>query len=353
MEDYQLENQFILIIMILAVTILAWLFSPFLPSIFLAILISVSTFSILKSLRMKFSILFSSILLTLGITFILLMPLGYLLILTGIEGARLTQEINQNFDIEQIHQLVQSIKASEHLPLVIKDNLFGALNFKIETFIFAIKDASIYILNSIITLSGNFILFTILTIFFCFYFYLDGENFIKKIKDLIPLRSEFKDLLFNEFTNLSVTLLGSVLFIAIIQGLVFAVAAFIVDLPILYFGLAMAFASFIPVLGGMVIWAPLSAYFLFKGNYQEALIIFIFGAVIIGLIIDYFLRPLLINFLKKDDLGSGLSHTLLTVLSTLAGVIQFGVLGLIFGPLIAALAITIFDIYKLNFKPSN
>jgi len=353
MEDYQLENQFILIIMILAVTILAWLFSPFLPSIFLAILISVSTFSILKSLRMKFSILFSSILLTLGITFILLMPLGYLLILTGIEGARLTQEINQNFDIEQIHQLVQSIKASEHLPLVIKDNLFGALNFKIETFIFAIKDASIYILNSIITLSGNFILFTILTIFFCFYFYLDGENFIKKIKDLIPLRSEFKDLLFNEFTNLSVTLLGSVLFIAIIQGLVFAVAAFIVDLPILYFGLAMAFASFIPVLGGMVIWAPLTAYFLFKGNYQEALIIFIFGAVIIGLIIDYFLRPLLINFLKKDDLGSGLSHTLLTVLSTLAGVIQFGVLGLIFGPLIAALAITIFDIYKLNFKPSN
>jgi len=353
MEDYQLENQFILIIMILAVTILAWLFSPFLPSIFLAILISVSTFSILKRLRMKFSILFSSILLTLGITFILLMPLGYLLILTGIEGARLTQEINQNFDIEQIHQLVQSIKASEHLPLVIKDNLFGALNFKIETFIFAIKDASIYILNSIITLSGNFILFTILTIFFCFYFYLDGENFIKKIKDLIPLRSEFKDLLFNEFTNLSVTLLGSVLFIAIIQGLVFAVAAFIVDLPILYFGLAMAFASFIPVLGGMVIWAPLSAYFLFKGNYQEALIIFIFGAVIIGLIIDYFLRPLLINFLKKDDLGSGLSHTLLTVLSTLAGVIQFGVLGLIFGPLIAALAITIFDIYKLNFKPSN
>ena len=302
---------------------------------------------------MKFSILFSSILLTLGITFILLMPLGYLLILTGIEGARLTQEINQNFDIEQIHQLVQSIKASEHLPLVIKDNLFGALNFKIETFIFAIKDASIYILNSIITLSGNFILFTILTIFFCFYFYLDGENFIKKVKDLIPLRSEFKDLLFNEFTNLSVTLLGSVLFIAIIQGLVFAVAAFIVDLPILYFGLAMAFASFIPVLGGMVIWAPLSAYFLFKGNYQEALIIFIFGAVIIGLIIDYFLRPLLINFLKKDDLGSGLSHTLLTVLSTLAGVIQFGVLGLIFGPLIAALAITIFDIYKLNFKPSN
>jgi len=353
MEDYQLENQFILIIMILAVTILAWLFSPFLPSIFLAILISVSTFSILKSLRMKFSILFSSILLTLGITFILLMPLGYLLILTGIEGARLTQEINQNFDIEQIHQLVQSIKASEHLPLVIKDNLFGALNFKIETFIFAIKDASIYILNSIITLSGNFILFTILTIFFCFYFYLDGENFIKKVKDLIPLRSEFKDLLFNEFTNLSVTLLGSVLFIAIIQGLVFAVAAFIVDLPILYFGLAMAFASFIPVLGGMVIWAPLTAYFLFKGNYQEALIIFIFGAVIIGLIIDYFLRPLLINFLKKDDLGSGLSHTLLTVLSTLAGVIQFGVLGLIFGPLIAALAITIFDIYKLNFKPSN
>ena len=115
----------------------------------------------------------------------------------------------------------------------------------------------------------------------------------------------------------------------------------------------MAFASFIPVLGGLIIWLPLSAYFFFLGSYQEALIIFVFGAIIIGAIIDYFLRPLLINFLKSNNKDSGLNHTLFTVLSTLAGVIQFGVLGLIFGPLIAALAITIFDIYKLNFKPSN
>ena len=44
-----------------------------------------------------------------------------------------------------------------------------------------------------------------------------------------------------------------------------------------------------------------------------------------------------------------INHTLITVLSTLAGIIQFGILGLFIGPIIAAMAITMFDIYQIKY----
>ena len=51
---------------------------------------------------------------------------------------------------------------------------------------------------------------------------------------------------------------------------------------------------------------------------------------------------------------SALNHTLITVLSTLAGIIQFGILGLFIGPIIAAMTITIFEVYRLQYsKPSE
>ncbi|HIE78983.1 MAG TPA: AI-2E family transporter, partial [Candidatus Thioglobus sp.] len=50
---------------------------------------------------------------------------------------------------------------------------------------------------------------------------------------------------------------------------------------------------------------------------------------------------------------SALNHTLITVLSTLAGIIQFGILGLFIGPIIAAMTITIFDIYRIQYSNSE
>ncbi len=170
-------------------------------------------------------------------------------------------------------------------------------------------------------------------IFSLYYFYIDGENIIKRIKDLSPLENHLDDILFKQFANLSITLVGSVFVVAILQGLVFSIGVMIVGLPALYFGIAMALASFIPVLGGLIIWLPLSLYLYAQGQTADALTIIFFGAVIIGTIIDHFIRPIVIQkFSQKSDQSSALDHTLITVLSTLAGIIQFGILGIIYWP---------------------
>jgi len=82
-----------------------------------------------------------------------------------------------------------------------------------------------------------------------------------------------------------------------------------------------------------------------------AAIITFWGVVITGFVIDSVLRPIMIKHLSKGLNGSGegldvANHTLITLLFTFAGLLHFGVLGLFFGPVIAAMAITIFDVYE-------
>lgn len=126
-----------------------------------------------------------------------------------------------------------------------------------------------------------------------------------------------------------------------------------IGLPVLFFGIAMALASFIPVLGGLIIWLPLSLYLYAQGQTTDALIIVFFGAVIIGTIIDHFIRPMVIKkFSQSSNQSSALDRTLITVLSTLAGIMQFGILGLFIGPIIAAMAISIFDVYAIKYAGS-
>ncbi|WP_428095810.1 AI-2E family transporter [Candidatus Thioglobus sp.] len=143
--------------------------------------------------------------------------------------------------------------------------------------------------------------------------------------------------------------MGSVFIIAILQGLIFSIGIILIGMPVLYFGIAMALASFIPVLGGLIIWLPLSLYLYSQGQTIDAFIVVLFGAVFIGIIVDYFIRPLIIQKISKQSgQKSALDHTLITVLSTLAGIIQFGILGLFIGPIIAAMAISIFDVYAIK-----
>jgi predicted PurR-regulated permease PerM len=281
------------------------------------------------------------------------LPLSYILLISGLEISALIQNINTNFTVEQSNQLLLQTITGLPLSDSLKVTLNSALSNNLENFIINIKDFSVVILKSIVSLSSHFIFFLIITIFSLYYFYIDGKSTVKRLKDLSPLENHLDDILFNQFSSLSITLVGSVLVIAILQGLIFSIGVMMIGLPVLFFGIAMALASFIPVLGGLIIWLPLSLYLYAQGQTTDALIIVFFGAVIIGTIIDHFIRPMVIKkFSQSSNQSSALDRTLITVLSTLAGIMQFGILGLFIGPIIAAMAISIFDVYAIKYAGS-
>ncbi len=243
------------------------------------------------------------------------------------------------------YQIISGLPLSES----IKETLNAALSNNLDGLLTNTKNFALSILKSIVSLSSSIVFFFIITIFSLYYFYIDGRNTVKKLKKLSPLESHLDNILFDQFSNLSMTLVSSVFIVAILQGVVFSIGVMIVGLPTLFFGIAMALASFIPVLGGIIIWLPLTLYLYTQGQSANAIVILVFGALLVGAIIDNIIRPIIIKKLSSRLAEKSiLDHTLITVLSTLAGIIQFGILGLFIGPIIAAMAISIFDIYELK-----
>ncbi len=347
------EHGFMLSLLLLAIAGLIWLFTPFIPSLFLALLIAIASFGQYSQLQKKFSNSLSALVMTLSVTVILILPLSYVLLVSGIEISQLIQTIKVDFTLENSKQILDQIIATLPLSDTIIDSLKATLNSNLESIVISAKDFSVIILKSIIDLSSHFIFFLIVVIFSLYYFYIDGQNIVKRLKDLSPLENHLDDILLKQFSSLSISLVGSVFIIAVLQGMIFSIGVIMVGLPVLYFGIAMALASFIPVLGGLIIWLPLSLYLYSQGQSVDAMIIVIFGAIFIGAIIDHFIRPFIIQKIaKKSGQNSALDHTLITVLSTLAGIMQFGILGLFIGPIIAAMAISIFDVYAIKYANS-
>ena len=296
----------------------------------------------------------SALIMTLAVTILLILPLGYILLVSGIETTTLINKLQSDFQLSEINRITDEIIMGLPLTESIREFLDNSLRNNLESIAVGVTDFSIIILKSITSLSSQFIFFVIITIFSLYYFYIDGPSFIEKVRKVSPLDNKINDLLLNQFSGLSLTLVGSVFLVAMTQGVAFAIGVMIVGLPALFFGVAMALASFIPILGGVLVWLPLSIYLFAIGEPTSALIIIIFGAVIAGTLIDNFLRPIIIMKLSSSmNHQSALNNTLITVLSTLAGIIKFGILGLFIGPIIAAMSITIFDIYQMQFSKSK
>jgi predicted PurR-regulated permease PerM len=195
-------NGLVLILLALAILALVWLFTPFIAYLFLSLLICISTFSSFVNLSQKYSKNRAAILMTLLVTMLLILPLGYILLVSGIEVTALINKLQNDFQMSEISRITDEIIMGLPLSDSIREFLDSSLRNNLESIAIAIKDFSIVILKSITTLSSQFIFFVIITIFSLYYFYIDGPSFIDKIKKVSPLDKKIDDLLLNKFSEL-------------------------------------------------------------------------------------------------------------------------------------------------------
>jgi predicted PurR-regulated permease PerM len=111
--------------------------------------------------------------------------------------------------------------------------------------------------------------------------------------------------------------------------------------PGLFWGAVMAFASLIPVVGCALVWAPAAIYLAATGDMGWAIFLAVWGVVVVGSI-DNFLRPLFMQ-------GDNSPNTVLLFFSLLGGLNSFGLMGLLYGPLIVALTLVLFRLYEREF----
>jgi len=210
----------------------------------------------------------------------------------------------------------------------------------------AIQQAGGYVVPGLKGAVSNFaqlFINIVISFFTMFFLFMESGRLLDAVKDLIPLSEARKEeVIAKNRVIITATLTGGVL-VGAAQGALGGLAFWFLGIssPFLW-GFVMFITSFLPGIGTLAVVVPAIIFLLVKGAMVKALLLLLWGALVIGLV-DNLLRPIIIS-------GKTHQHPLLLFFSVLGAVRAFGFIGIIAGPIILSLAMSAIDIYRMTLK---
>jgi predicted PurR-regulated permease PerM len=188
------------------------------------------------------------------------------------------------------------------------------------------RDALVFVFDLVVTLLAFFFLLR------------DGNAVHRAIRRLLPFEEAHKERLIAQTRDLVSASVTASLLIGLIQGVMGGVTFALIGAraPVLW-GVVMAIASLLPVVGTGLVWLPAGIWLLVSGEVVPAIILLAVGAVIISNV-DNVVRPLLLA--DKSTMNG-----LVVFISLLGGASAFGPIGIILGPLVVASVTALFEDY--------
>lgn len=314
---------------------------PFFGAIIWAVVLSIIFYPvyifILKYIKSKF---FASAF-TIVLIFIIIIGPFFYLSLVFFEELR---DVAGKLDKEAMDSIKDVLAAPQIAGITKKlQSYFGIENVSPADIIVGnLKKLGQVILNNLSAWIANFtkvILDFIFMTFGIFFLLKDGPDFIKKIKDYLPFADKHKDKLASQVKDMIVSTVYGGVVVAVVEGILGGIAFFALDLksPVLG-GATMAVMSFLPMLGTFSVWGPVSGYLIIHGSYMKGIGLLVFGTLMVS-IVDTILAPLIVS-------GRTKMPTLLIFFSVIGGINFFGFIGFIMGPLVLALFISVFSIFR-------
>ena len=319
---------------------------PFLLAIFIALILSTLLAPIYGMLEKKLGgrRSLAALLVCLGLAVTILIPLVLLSVSLADQANDAYQRLKDPETLRNIESWLAPggtllTRIQTWLPASIKlDNLqIGArLGAQAQQIGVAVLAVATTFATGVFNVLIDYFLMTIVL----FFLLRDFDYFANSVKLISPL-SDQQELLFVErFRAVTrATVLGN-LATALTQGTISGLIFFTLGLPSpILWGSLTALLSLVPMVGTALIWVPWAIYLFATGSPVKAVIFLVLQVVIVGGV-DNILRPLLIE-------GGVKMHTLLVFFSILGGITYFGILGMFFGPLIFAIAMTLLEFYVL------
>lgn len=182
--------------------------------------------------------------------------------------------------------------------------------------------------------------------FMMFYLFKDGPGLIERIKCCLPLKRNHKESIYKRFSEMTYAVIYGNIITAGIQGLIGAIGFFVFGIDsALFWGALMAFFALIPYIGTAIIWVPAGLFLIASGYFGGNIVMFWkgIGLIIYGLIIISSID----NILKPKLIGTRANmHPALVLIGVVGGVLVFGFIGIVTGPLILTLLVALFEIYE-------
>lgn len=178
-----------------------------------------------------------------------------------------------------------------------------------------------------------------------FFFLTGGPGLLRGVLVYLPLTEADKGRMVGKFVSVTRATLKGTILIGIAQGLLGGLAFWAVGIDgAIFWGTVMTVLSIIPGVGGALVWVPAAMILMSAGEVWRGIALALFSALIVGSV-DNLLRPRLVG---QDTR----MHELLIFFSTLGGLMFFGAMGFILGPILAALFVTAWEMFGIAFRTS-
>jgi predicted PurR-regulated permease PerM len=185
---------------------------------------------------------------------------------------------------------------------------------------------------------GSFLLGMVFMLFCLFFFYMDGAYLSRIALHIIPIRKEYITALVAKFKEITRNLFLGYIMVGLVQAvLAYIVFTFFQVRGSLVFASLVLVCSFIPMFGAGLVWFPLGIVRVLGGNILGGIIFLLVSGIVISTL-DNFYRPLFLQ--HRIQL-----HPLFIFVSILGGVTSFGFNGLILGPMLVILFLTVLDLF--------
>jgi len=186
--------------------------------------------------------------------------------------------------------------------------------------------------------AASFLFALVITLAVLFFLLRDAASFQRAVRRVLPFGAEQNARLMTMASELVSASVTASIAIAALQGLIGGVTFALLGVNgAVLWGVTMFLLSFLPLVGATLVWLPAAVWLALSGSLVKGIVLAAVGVIILGNV-DNVVRPLLLS-------GKAQMNTLVLIISLMGGVSAFGFIGIVLGPLVAALLTALVESY--------
>ena len=340
---------FFLICFVGSILLLGWLLLPFMAILVLGAVVAGLFYPLYRFIltNPKLKATWASLITCICIFFVLFVPIVFFVGSLAQQAFGLYQMAKNAVISEQINSLLTDTHILEkantylsHYHIVLTGDELKTATSEVVKFV------AFYLYQQSKAIASNTLAFVVsffLMLMVIYFLLKDGERLVAYIVDLSPLPSDQEHLLIDKFKQMAgAVLIGNGVggFVqGVMGGLLFWVFGF---QAAFFWGVIMGLLAFVPIIGIGIVLVPAAIYLFLKGRLAVS-IFFIVFYLVLSVSVDNLFKPKLVGKQVKI-------HPLLVFFSIIGGLNLFGILGIIYGPLIVTGFLTLADIYRANYQ---
>jgi predicted PurR-regulated permease PerM len=340
---------FFICLFLVSFYMIGWLLWPFVSIIVIAAVVSGLFSPVFRFITLtdKISPSFASFLTCLLIFLLLFVPIAFFVGILSKEAYELYIAAKDAVLGDQIQQLLEGNIWIEKIKAFLARFNIEVTGEQVNAGVSQLaKVVGFFLYDQARSIAYNMFAFVInffLMLLVIYYLLIDGDRLVNFIIDISPLPDDQNQALFTKFKDMAGAILIGNGLGGLVQGslggTVFAFFGF--TSPFLW-GVIMGLLAFLPILGIGLVFIP-AAIYLFLTSKTAAGIFFIVFYVILSGVVEYLFKPKLVG--QRVQM-----HTLLVFFSIVGGLKLFGILGIIYGPLVVTGFLTLTDIYHTSYQ---